>query len=38
MRILVIEDEEVLARLTKHGLENEGYAVDYVLDGEKGIL
>lgn len=36
MRILIIEDEEKLAQSLKKGLEKEGYAVDYVLDGEAG--
>ncbi len=36
MRILIVEDEEKLAISLKKGLEKEGYAVDYVLDGESG--
>ncbi|MDP2708827.1 MAG: response regulator transcription factor [bacterium] len=36
MRILIIEDEESLAKLIKDGLESEGFAADYVLDGEAG--
>jgi len=36
MKILIIEDEENLAKLLKVGLEREGYAVDYVLDGDQG--
>jgi len=36
MRILVVEDEEKLAEAIKKGLEKEGYAVDYILDGEAG--
>jgi len=36
MKILIIEDEENLAKLLKIGLEREGYAVDYVLDGDQG--
>ena len=36
MRILVIEDNEKLAKSLKKGLEQEGYAADYVLDGEAG--
>lgn len=36
MRILIIEDEENLAKLIKDGLESEGFAVDYLLDGEAG--
>lgn|SRR3989338_5241434 len=34
MRILIVEDEEKLAKSIKTGLEKEGYAADYVLDGE----
>lgn len=34
MRILVVEDQEKLAKSLKKGLEQEGYAADYVLDGE----
>lgn len=36
MRVLIVEDEESLAKLLKKGLESEGYAVDYVADGETG--
>ena len=36
MKILIIEDEENLAKLLKLGLSRQGYAVDYVLDGEQG--
>jgi DNA-binding response OmpR family regulator len=36
MRILIIEDEEKLARSLKRGLESDGYTVDYVLDGDAG--
>ena len=36
MKILIIEDEEGLAKLLKKGLEGEGYAVDHLLDGESG--
>ncbi len=36
MRILIIEDQESLAKLLKKGFEKEGYAADYVLDGESG--
>ncbi len=38
MRILIIEDQESLVKLIKDGLEAEGFAVDYILDGEKGQL
>lgn len=36
MRILIIEDQEKLAQLVKKGLEKEGFAVDYLTDGEAG--
>ena len=36
MRILVVEDNEKLAKYTKQMLEEEGYAVDSVYDGETG--
>lgn len=38
MRILIIEDQENLAKLVKQGLESEGFAVDYLLDGAAGML
>jgi DNA-binding response OmpR family regulator len=34
MKILIIEDEEKLAALIKKGLIKNGYAADYLLDGE----
>ncbi|MBI2670169.1 MAG: response regulator transcription factor [Candidatus Yanofskybacteria bacterium] len=36
MRILIIEDNQDLASGLKKNLEDEGYAVDYLLDGEEG--
>lgn len=36
MRVLIIEDQEKLAQLVKKGLEKEGFAVDYLTDGEAG--
>src|SRR5258708_1262340 len=36
MRILIVEDEEKLAQSLKKGLEKEGYAVDYIMDGVAG--
>jgi DNA-binding response OmpR family regulator len=36
MRILIIEDQENLAKLIKENFEAEGYAADYVMDGEAG--
>ncbi len=37
MRILIIEDEEKLAQSLKRGFEKNGYAVDYLMDGESGL-
>ncbi|MCX6779643.1 MAG: response regulator transcription factor [Candidatus Magasanikbacteria bacterium] len=34
MKILIVEDQENLAKLIKNGLENEGFTADYILDGE----
>lgn len=34
MKILIVEDQENLARLLKNGLETEGFSADYVMDGE----
>lgn len=36
MRILIIEDEKKLAEALKEGLEEEGFAADFILDGEAG--
>jgi len=36
MKILIIEDHEKLAKSVKKGLEQEGYAADYLTDGEAG--
>jgi DNA-binding response OmpR family regulator len=36
MKILIIEDDEKLAQALKGGLEKEGFAADFVLDGETG--
>jgi len=38
MRILIVEDEESLADVIKQGLEEEGYAVDAVYNGEEGLF
>lgn len=38
MRLLVVEDEQKVARFIKQGLEEEGYAVDVATDGETGLL
>jgi DNA-binding response OmpR family regulator len=37
MRILIIEDQEKLARSLKKGLEHYGYAVDMIHDGAEGM-
>ncbi|MDQ1357562.1 MAG: hypothetical protein QOG44_1935 [Acidimicrobiaceae bacterium] len=37
MRILVVEDERLLAGALKRGLEAEGYAVDVAPDGQEGL-
>ena len=37
MRLLVVEDEKKVASFIKQGLQEEGYAVDVALDGEKGL-
>jgi two-component system OmpR family response regulator len=37
MRILVVEDDVKIASFIVKGLEAAGYAVDHVLDGEKGL-
>src|SRR5712691_8569730 len=37
MRILLVEDELKMARAVRRGLEEEGYAVDAVSDGEDGL-
>ncbi len=37
MRILVVEDEERIARFVKEGLEEESYAVDVVADGPSAL-
>ena len=38
MRILVVEDELKIARAIKRGLENEGYAVEAVHDGDDAVF
>ena len=35
MRILIVEDEEKLAKIIKDGLEAKGYTVDHLADGQK---
>lgn len=35
MRLLIVEDEPKLAQVLKKGLEQKGFAVDWIADGEK---
>jgi two-component system OmpR family response regulator len=37
VRVLVVEDEERLARTIQRGLEGEGFATDVTFDGEDGL-
>ncbi len=37
MRLLIIEDNKKLATSLKKGLEQEGFAVDFILDGKEGF-
>lgn len=37
MKILIVEDEQLIAQALKEGLEQEGFAVDVENDGEAGI-
>ena len=37
MKILVVEDEPKVASILKKGLEEQGYEVDVVYDGEMGL-
>jgi two-component system phosphate regulon response regulator PhoB len=36
-RILIVEDDEDLVRLTTHWLEREGYTVEHAADGEAAL-
>lgn len=38
MKILIVEDEHLIAQALKEGLEQEGFAVDAEYDGEAGLL
>ncbi len=38
MRILVVEDEEKIAKFIKRGLKEEGYSVDVSFDGKEGYF
>ncbi|MCK9524561.1 MAG: response regulator transcription factor [Dehalococcoidales bacterium] len=37
MKILLVEDDDSLAEVVKHGLEQENYAVDWVNNGNDGL-
>lgn len=37
MRILIVEDEELIATSLRHGLERDGYIVDVTGDGREGL-
>ena len=37
MRILLVEDERVLADTVRRGLANEGFVVDVAYDGVSGL-
>jgi DNA-binding response OmpR family regulator len=37
MRVLVVEDEQRLARTIQRGLEGEGFATDVAFDGDEGL-
>src|SRR5512147_2388122 len=37
MKLLIIEDEQKLARLMKKGLEENGFTIDLSSDGEEGL-
>jgi len=37
MRVLVVEDDERMARAVQRGLQSEGFAVDVALDGTDGL-
>jgi heavy metal response regulator len=37
MRVLIVEDEQSIARFVRQGLEESGYAVDAATDGESGL-
>jgi two-component system, OmpR family, response regulator len=38
MRLLIVEDDQMLAQAIKDGLEQEAFAVDIAYDGEEGYL
>ena len=38
MRILLVEDDEMIGEAVTDGLKGEGYAVDWVKDGNSAII
>ncbi len=36
-KVLIIEDEEILSKLLKNKLEDEGYEAEVALDGQEGL-
>lgn len=38
MRILLVEDDEMIGEAVADGLKGEGYAVDWVKDGNSAII
>ena len=38
MRVLIVEDDEKLARFVKKGLREAGFAVDHCRDGDEGLV
>lgn len=38
MKILIVEDQENLAKIIQKGLNSEGFAADYVLDGQQALV
>src|ERR1700754_4892235 len=37
MRLLLVEDDLMIGRAVKHGLELAGFTIDWVTDGESGL-
>jgi two-component system, OmpR family, response regulator len=37
MRVLIVEDDSKIASFVVNGLKQNGFAVDHVSDGEKGL-
>lgn len=38
VRVLLVEDDELLGRGIKTGLESQGFQIDWVRDGEAGLI